>query len=281
MGEDFSMSIKLIALDIDGTLMNSKLQITQQTVRALTMAAQQGITVVLSTGRPALECDDIIKKLPCISYVNGCTGAQVVEVKTGKTIAGRYIPTDEAKRLYHKIRDLDLMVSAFDPVTGRCHDNKEDLKHCIAVSTPSVAKHIQAHHVGVESLDAYLDSLDKIIKFYMPCFSDGVIEEVKRRMENEPYTVLQCGPADVEIIPVDTDKGTGLAALAQSLGITAEEVMAIGDSENDLSMLLYAGLPVSMGNGSDSVKACAKYITDDNDHDGVAKAVNMVLEGTL
>ena len=71
------MSIKLIALDIDGTLMNSGLQITEETVRVLTMAAEKGIAVVLSTGRPALECNYIIEKLPCISYVNGCTGAPV------------------------------------------------------------------------------------------------------------------------------------------------------------------------------------------------------------
>ena len=275
------MAIRLIALDIDGTLFNSKLQITDETVCALTKAAQHGIHIVLSTGRPAPECKDILEKLPCIDFINGCTGAQVVDVKARKTIAGRYIPRAEAKRLLEKIRELDLMVCAFDPVTGQCHDDAETLKYCISVSSPEIAKHLTKNHVGVESLDDYLDSLDKIIKFYMPCFSVDVIEEVKRRMEGEPYTVLQCGPSDVEICPADTDKGTGLAELAQSLGITADEVMAIGDSENDVSMLRYAGLPVSMGNGSDEVKALAKYITDDNDHDGVAKAVYMVLEGKL
>ena len=275
------MSIKLIALDIDGTLMNSQLQITEQTVRVLAMAAEKGIAVVLSTGRPALECAPIIEKLPCISHINGCTGAHVVEVKSGKTLAGRYIPRDEAKRLLNKIRDLDLMVCAFDPVTGQCHDDAKVLEYCISVSSPEIAAHLIKNHVGVESLDAYLDDHDKIIKYYMPCFSVDVIEEVKRRMEGEPYTVLQCGPADVEIIPVDTHKGTGLAELAQILGITSDEVMAIGDSENDIEMLRYAGLPVAMGNGSDEVKALAKYITDDNDHDGVAKAVSLVLEGKL
>lgn len=275
------MSIKLIALDIDGTLMNSGLQITEKTVRVLTMAAEKGIAVVLSTGRPALECNYIIEKLPCISYVNGCTGAHVVDVRSGKTLAGRYIPRDEAKRLLDKIRDLDLMVCAFDPVTGQCHDDSKVLEYCISISPPELAEHLTKNHVGVESLDAYLDAHDKIIKFYMPCFSVDVIDEVKRRMENEPYTVLQCGPSDVEIIPIDTDKGTGLAALAQILGITSDEVMAIGDSENDIEMLRYAGLPVAMGNGSEEVKALAKYITDDNDHDGVAKAVSMVLEGKL
>ena len=275
------MAIKLIALDIDGTLLDSKLQITDETVRALTAAAERGIAIVLSTGRPALECDYIVEKLPCISYINGCTGAQVVDVKAGKTVAGRYIPREEAKRLLDKIRDLDLMVCAFDPITGQCHDDAKTLQYCISVSPPQIAKHLTKNHVGVESLDAYLDSVDKIIKFYMPCFSVSVIDEVKHRMENEPYTVLQCGPSDVEVCPADTDKGTGLADLVQMLGIKVHEVMAIGDSENDLSMLRYAGLPVVMGNGSAEAKALAKYITDDNDHDGVAKAVNMVLEGTL
>ncbi|MBP3634452.1 MAG: HAD family phosphatase [Oscillospiraceae bacterium] len=275
------MAIKLIALDIDGTLMNSHLQVTEQTIRTLTEAAEKGIAVVLSTGRPEPECDDVIEKVPCISYVNGCTGARVVDVKTGKIIAGRYIPVDEAKRLREKLRDLDLVVCAADPLTARFHDDARELERAISLSSPDVAAFLAKYHVGEEDLDAYLSSIDKIVKFYMPCFSEGVIEEVKRRMEGEPYTVLQCGPNDVEICPAGTDKGTGLSLLAQALGITAQEVMAIGDSENDLSMLRYAGLPVCMGNGSEAAKACAKYITDDNDHDGVAKAVNMVLEGLL
>lgn len=275
------MAIKLIALDIDGTLINSAMEITQGTVCALTAAAERGIHIVLSTGRPAMECDHILEKLSCIGYINSCTGAQVVNAKTWDVIAGRYIPIDEAKRLYEKIRELPLMVCAFDPKTGQAHDSAPVLARCISHSPPHEAEHLLRYHVGEDDFEAYLDNLDRIVKFYMPCFTIETIEEVKRRMIGEPYTVFQCGPKDVEICPVGADKGSGLQMLAEALGINPSEVMAIGDSENDISMLRYAGLPVAMGNGSEEVKALAKYITDDNDHDGVAKAVNMVLEGTL
>ena len=275
------MAIKLIALDIDGTLINSKMEVLPSSVEVLNRAAQQGINIVLSTGRPEPECDEMLKALPCIDYINGCTGARVVEVKTGRVIAGTYMSTKEAKQLYRLLRDLDLMVCVLDPDLAVYHAEAKVLERLFAEAPPHVVAHFKKYYVAVDDMEAYLDGRDQIIKIYMPCFTQQALEESKCRLAGEPYVVLQCGPCDVEICPADTDKGTGLAMLAQALGFTADEVMAIGDSENDLGMLRYAGLPVVMGNGSDAAKALAKYITDDNDHDGVAKAVNMVLEGTL
>ena len=275
------MAIKLIALDIDGTLVNTQMEVTEGSIHALNKAVQQGIRIVLSTGRPEVECDRILEKLPCIDYINGCTGARVVELKTGRLIAGAYISSKETKRLYDAVRDLDLMFCVLDPDAVKYYAEKERLAYSIAHASPQVADHLSRYYVGVDSMDEYLASKDQFIKIYMPCFTREALEAVKSRLAAEPYIVLQCAPQDMEISPPGIDKGSGLAQLAQALGFSADEVMAIGDSENDLGMLRYAGLPVVMGNGSADAKALAKYITDDNDHEGVAKAVNMVLEGTL
>lgn len=275
------MAIKLIALDIDGTLVNSKMEVTAATVEALQKAAEQGIRIVLSTGRPEAECGGILERLPCIDYINGCTGARVVERRTGKTVAGAYISAKETRRLYERLRDLELMVCVLDPERGMYHAEAQVLERCIAESLPHISQHLKLYYVPVDDMDAFLGGRKQFVKLYTPCFTRKAMEEVKIRLAAEPYTVLQCGPMDIEICPADTDKGTGLRMLAEVLGLRACEVMAIGDSENDLGMLSYAGLPVVMANGTDEAKTLAKYITDDNDHDGVAKAVNMVLEGTL
>ncbi|MBQ9968779.1 MAG: HAD family phosphatase [Oscillospiraceae bacterium] len=274
------MAIKLIALDIDGTLVNSRMEITDATVQALERAVEHGIRIVLSTGRLVVECTDILQKLPCIRYVNGCTGAEVTDLATGRSVAGKRISGDEARRLYNKLKDMPIMICPFNedciPRSDRYHWQK-----CLEEAPRPVAQHMERFYEPIDDLDAYMASVQKLIKFYFPCFTKETVEEFKRRMADEPYTVLQCGPFDMEIMPVGADKGDGLRMLAESLGLTAHEVMAIGDSENDIEMLRYAGLPVVMGNGLPHVKPLARYITDDNDHDGVAKAVNMVLEGTL
>lgn len=274
------MAIKLIALDIDGTLINSQMEVTAATVEALNKATEQGIQIVLSTGRLVVECTDILQKLPCIRYVNGCTGAEVTDLATGRSVAGKRIPGGEARRLYRKLKDLPIMICPFNedcvPRSDRYHWQK-----CLEEAPRPVAQHMKRFYEPIDDLDTYMETVDRLIKFYMPCFTQETLEKFKHRMADEPYTVLQCGPLDMEIMPIGANKGDGLRMLAESLGLTSHEVMSIGDSENDIEMLRYAGLPVVMGNGLPHVKPLAKYITDDNDHDGVAKAVNMVLEGTL
>ena len=281
MGKDFSMSIKLIALDIDGTLLNSSMEVTPATIDALNKANERGIHIVLSTGRLVAECEDILHKLPCIRYVNSCTGAEVVDLRNGCSVAGRRIPGEEARRLYQLLKDLDVMPCAFDPVDGKPHCCIEAYRRCMEACSAEVAAHLQRYYHPEEDFEGYLAKVQCLIKYYMPCFTKQAITDVAQRMKDEPYTVVQCGPADMEIIPVGTDKGLGLQLLAEALELERDQVMAIGDSENDLGMLRYAGLPVVMGNGSEEAKACAKYITDDNDHEGVAKAITMVLEGLL
>ena len=94
-----------------------------------------------------------------------------------------------------------------------------------------------------------------------------------------PFFVSESVPNDIEVMPLGVDKGTGLSALAAYLNLTPAEVMAVGDGENDLAMLRYAGLSVAMGNACDTVKKTARVVTETNDEDGLAKAVERVLRG--
>ena len=273
------MDIKLIALDVDRTLLTTKQEVTPATQRALERAYEKGIHIVLSTGRLVVECEQILAALPCIRYINGCTGAEVVDLWDGHTVAGRRISGEEARRLYGLLKDLNVMLCAFDPKDRRPHCRKDLWDYAQQVLTPAAAEHLRKYYIPEQDFEHYLDGVDSLIKFYIPCFSQEDMQTLKRRMEKEPYTVLQCAASEMEIMPVGADKADGLDLLTQALGLKACHVMAVGDSENDLSMLRWAGLAVCMANGSAEAKVAADYITDDNDHDGVAKAVNMVLEG--
>lgn len=275
------MDIKLIALDVDGTLLNSSMEVLPSTVEALTRAHHAGIHIALSTGRIISECTDILAALPCIRYVNSCTGAEVVDLQTGRSLGGARITAPEANRLYDLLKDLKVFLDVFDPKdqTPHCRGDLYALLDTIFASSPAVGRHIAKFYKPEADLDTFVRELDHdIIKFFMIFLSPEDKQEALRRLAGEPYTVAEASTHDLEIMPVGVNKATGLDILTRSLGLTREQVMVIGDGGNDVDQLRFAGLPVVMGNGSPEAKACAKFITDDNDHDGVARAVNMVLQ---
>ena len=276
------MDIKLIALDVDGTLLNSQMEVSPATAAALEKAAAAGIHIALSTGRIVSECADILAALPCIHYVNSCTGAEVVELDTGRSLGGARISADEARRLYGLLKDLDVFLDVFDPQDQIPHCREDLHRQCDRFFPPSLARHLQKFYKPEPDLDAYVRGLDHdIIKFFMIFLNPDHKQEALRRLAGEPYFIAESSPHDLEIMPVGVTKATGLDILSKALGLTRQQVMVMGDGGNDVDQLRFAGLPVAMGNGSPEAKACARYITDDNDHDGVAKAVNMVLDGSM
>ena len=119
------MDIKLIALDVDRTLLTSDHKVTPAVQQVLTEAYERGIHIVLSTGRLVIECREILQALPCIRFINGCTGAEVVNLLDGHTVAGKRISGGEARRIYSKLKDLDMMLCAFDPRDRRPHCRRD------------------------------------------------------------------------------------------------------------------------------------------------------------
>ena len=273
------MAIKLIGLDVDGTLMNSRNQLTPGTVQALQAAADSGLHVALATGRMLSECDELLAQLPMIRYAMTCTGTQVIDLQTGETLFRHSLTADELRRLCRKFDGLDTMLEIFDDRDGLIHNSAWHLANAERYCSHGLAEAIRRYHGAEENLAQYLEDFtgptNKLHMFF------GTIAEKQEgfaRMAGEPYVYIESCANDLEIMPQNVDKGTGLEALAQVLGLDASEVMAIGDAGNDIGMLRYAGLAVVMGNGTDEAKAWADRITLDNDHDGAAWAVRQVLQ---
>ena len=271
--------IKLIALDLDGTLLNRRKQVTDATVEALQAAADRGIHVVLATGRMLSECSELLPRLPMIRYAVTCTGTQVLDLTTGETLFQQALTADEMRRLSRKLLDLDGMLQIFDDRDGRMHNSSEMIRQAERFCGPGLARTIRNTHGWEDDLAAYIAAYEgPSNKLHMFFGSPEAKAEALRRLEGEPYELLSSQANDLEIMPLGVDKATGLSALAERLGLTAAEVMAIGDGDNDMAMLQYAGLAVAMGNGSAGAKACAHRITEDNEHDGAAAAVWNILE---
>ena len=274
------MSIKLISIDVDGTLINRQGDVTPATRSALQRAADAGIHVTLNTGRPLSESQALLKALPMMRYVVLCTGAEVRDLQTGETIARHGLTNEENRRLYDLLSPLDGMIQIFNEFDGKLYNRAWDLARADRFCPPNLAKMCRETHVAVADLDAFMDGYTGTaskIHLFFPNHEEKL--KAAALLKGLPFFVSESVPNDIEVMPLGVDKGTGLSALAAYLNLTPAEVMAVGDGENDLAMLRYAGLSVAMGNACDAVKKTARVVTERNDEDGLAKAVERVLRG--
>ena len=229
------MAIKLIAIDMDGTLLLPDHTISPAVKNAIAAARARGVNVVLTTGRPYAGVHNYLKELHmeqpgdyCITY----NGALVQKAADGSTVAQTALSYDDYRFLEKLSREVGSHFHAMDP-------NTQFLK-VMMIDEPAI--------------------LDQAIA--------RIPQEVK-----EKYTVLKSAPYFLEILDKRVNKGTGVKSLADVLGIKPEEIMAIGDQENDIAMIEYAGVGVAMDNAIPSVKEVANFVTKSNLEDGVAFAI--------
>lgn len=274
------MAIKLIATDVDGTLLNNDKALTPATVDALKAAADRGIQIVISTGRLLSEFLDLVEALPMMRYTVTCTGAQIIDLQTGRDIFRHGFNGDEIRTIYKRFEGLDALVQIFSDHDGKIHDDAVRMGYVEKYCGEALAPLLRATHVAEPDLDGFVASYEGVsnkVHVFFP--GPDVKAAAMERLRDLPVLLMESAPNDLEIIPPGIDKGVGLQKLAEYLGLDASEVMALGDGGNDAAMLAYAGLGVAMQNASDEAKAAADWVLDEtNDEDGVAKAVWRVLK---
>jgi Cof subfamily protein (haloacid dehalogenase superfamily) len=260
---------KLIALDMDGTLLREDKTISKATKMAIENAKAKGIKVVLATGRPAKGIDRYLKELDLINdgdYAVAFNGAVVQDTNTGNIIAKNIMSLEDLEYLYKLSQELNVNIHALTD------------HGCIA---PKWSKYTQ-HEVDINKIP--LDIVDfnavndsttivKVMFIDEPDYLEKVIEKLPKEVY-EKYTVVRSAPFFLEFLNKKVNKGVGVKLLAEALGISEKEVICVGDAENDIDMIKYAGLGVAMGNAFPEVKEIADYITCTNDEDGVAKVIN-------
>ena len=267
--------IRLIALDLDGTLLNSEKQLSQVNRAALERAADMGIHIVPTTGRFYGGMPYVIRALPFIRYVITINGAQCADLCEDKILYSAEIPWQQAV-------DIMTFLDGF-PVLYDCYQRNDawmtaaQKEHIDAVvSDPHYRKMLHQLRKPVldlkETLKARQEGAQKIQFFTdKPEVRVFLMEELPRRFPD--LCVSSSMPQNVEINQKDANKGQALLALCAHLGLDRSQTLAFGDGLNDLSMLKQAGIGVAMENASDTVKAAADYITLSCDADGVAAGI--------
>ncbi len=265
-----TMSIKLIAIDMDGTLLLPDHTISPAVKQAIARARKRGVNVVLTTGRPYAGVESYLKALDmnqpqdyCITY----NGALVQKANDGSTVAQTALSYDDYRYLEQLSREVGSHFHALDRHT--LYTANRDISR-YTVHESFVAT-IPLVFCEAEKMDPNTTFL-KVMMIDEPEILDQAIARIPAEVR-EKYTVLKSAPYFLEILDKRVTKGTGVKALADALNIRPEEVMTIGDQENDIAMLEYAGVGVAMGNAIDSVKKVADYVTKTNLEDGVAYAI--------
>ncbi len=273
------MDIKLIAIDMDGTLLNSQKKLTQRSLDTLNEAAARGIWVVPSTGRMVQGLPEYIKVLPT-RYIITINGGCVWDLKENVSIYEANIPHARAMEVIEFIQKYDAV--------NECYCNNEALlsKESYSLIDYHIPDSLAAVVKGNrKALDDYIGTMrdkkadvQKIQLFFHD--NDKRLAAIREIEEAYPDLLLTCSQTyNIEINAASANKGNALEILARHLGIDMEQTMAFGDGGNDKSMLLASGYAVAMANGTDEIKAVADYITCSNDEDGVAVAIEKLIFG--
>ena len=259
---------KLIAVDMDGTLLREDKTISDRTKTAIHKAIEKGVKVVLASGRPIAGLERYLEELNLLSeddYVLSFNGSVVQNVKTREIISKNILKGSDLKRLYALSKEIGVNIHAF---------TKDG---CV---TPKMNEYTQLEGRinGIEVHEVDFDTIGEDEDVIKVMFIDPapVLEEAMKHIPesiHKDFTVVRSAPYFLEFLNNASSKGTGIKALGEYLDIKPEEIICMGDAGNDLDMIQFAGLGVAMGNAFEEVKEAADYITYTNEEDGVAHVI--------
>lgn len=271
--------IKLVALDLDGTLFNNNSQISEGNLSAIRRITGAGVHAVISTGRPFAGIPFAQLQNTGIDYAITTNGAAIYQISTGECLCEEPLYDETIFPILDFLLSKDIHMDAF--IGGKGYSPKQCLAAGKRLSVPDeLKKYIVETRIRVDDLPGFIREnrlhVQKMtLNFYQNAGGNYVDrEEVRQFLESNPAISCVCGGYhNLEFTRADVDKGRGLHTLARILDINPADTMAVGDTENDIAILKAAGTAVAMGNGTDAVKAQADYITDTNERDGVARAL--------
>lgn len=274
--------IYLLASDVDGTLVNKKKQLTPRTVKAIENVQATGCEVVIATGRAWSELEELRAKLPKIHYYICSNGAYVRDTRSDTVIYHETFANQTGVALLRALDREDVYLEVY--MGEAVYGDTKNLSRMDAFINKKLQPLIRESRTFVDNLIDFVEKsgkgLEKVQVFYGTDAKSTKI--MKQYGDNKEFTLIRSSEGNLEFTKPTISKGKALQALAEHRGLIPEAVMAIGDSNNDLPMLAYAGVSYAMANGEDTTKAVAKFLAPDNDADGVAQVLeNLVTEGRL
>ncbi len=266
--------IRVLGLDLDGTLLDDRKRIGGKTMTALERAYEQGVAIVPVTGRPHEGIPALVRDLPFVRYIISCNGATIRDMQEGLVVRETLIPVAQSLDVLRMLQEEKMAFEVLCDGVG--HAEGWVYERLIAQSPQNtfLPTYVKQTRRIIADTAAFVAAGRGLEEFFVMPDTTQETARLRKTLEKMPgLHVVQPAPRALEITAAGVDKGASLLHLAGRLGASRAEVMAMGDSGNDLAMLKAAGLSVAMGNATDEVKALADYLTETNENDGVAQAV--------
>lgn len=280
-----TITIKLIALDIDDTLLNSEKKITAKTYEALIAAQKQGVKIALVSGRPHQGLKALAEKLQLKTYggyLVSYNGSLVYDLAQDKRLFNQALDPELAQAIFNHLEKFDVYPFLDVGSYSYVYDAYADIGVEFPPGFPNVVAYETRNcNFKICEVDHLADKVqpegvNKVLVAGNPDYMQENVEAMVAPFKDQVTTAFSA-PFYLEYTDQGIDKGHALKEAFEPLGITSENIIAFGDNENDLAMIKYAGVGVAMGNAVAAVKDVADFITDDCDHDGIAKALEKYL----
>ena len=258
--------IKLVAMDLDNTLLDSNKQISEHTIEVLKEAIRQGVYIVPATGRIFKSIPEFLRNIEGVRYALCCNGATVYDQYEDKIIYTNHLSADATLRLFEILEKYhcthDIYQNGQGYMEKRYLDHLSDYNvsgHLLTLVNETrlpvddLEKHIKENPTGIEKISAFFDDMEERSA------------ATKELIEKNIASVSSALNNNIELNQFGCDKGDGLKHLAAHLGLTMDQVMACGDAGNDTMMIKAAGIGVVMENGREELKEIADFVTKTND----------------
>lgn len=272
-------NIGIIALDLDGTLLDTQKCLSERNRAALCRAAELGIEIVPTTGRFYNAIPAVVRELPFLHYAITINGAQVQNIQTGDVLYRAEMRWQQAVELMEYLDTLPAFYDCYQEnrgwMTAAMQSRVSEAVHDplylamirdLRAPVPELKAFLTERKLGVQKVQVYPGSGER---------RTALLRTLSNRF---PHLIATSSIAEnVEINAKDANKGRALLALAAHLGLNPEQTMSFGDGLNDLTMLRDAGVGVAMANGVAEAKAAAALVTVSNDEDGVAAVIERLI----
>ena len=271
--------IKLVASDLDGTLLNKNKEITPRLFEALEKLNEIGVYFVPSTGRPFGTVPQAIKELPFLKYVITSNGATIYDAEKKENIIENYLTPEAVDAVIKIVKELPILVEYF--IEGKAYIAKSVYDDLTPYDlTESHTKYVLNSRTPVEDFWGEMKRNDSVLENINLVFKDmnmrkQVWDELKA---TGLASVTAATTKNIEITSLYATKAKALEKLCDVLGFTRENVLAMGDGDNDMPMIQFAGIGVAMANGEEHIKAAADLIADDCNDFGAAKILEQIIE---
>lgn len=273
------MSYKMVAVDMDGTLLKDNKEVSERNKEAIKHACEAGVKIVVCTGRIFTSAKAYAKMIGSVAPIIASNGAYIREKDKDVPVYEKTLDKEDLIKIVKRSKALGFFPHIYTTNTIYAEKLIFSSKN-YATWNESLAEKDRVIIEIVENLEEHiLESRHNYIKAVVMCDDIEKLKALRQEiLEETKVEIMSSVPNNIEITAYGTSKGEGVKILADFYKISLDEVICIGDNENDISMIQYAGLGVAMANAPEDIKALADYIADTNENDGVAKVIeNFIL----